>query len=265
MTKPRIRPLSIRSVCITTAIVAAGFGCTATSPSAEGTLAIRASTSTMRVGDQQTLNATAASAVSARVVTPIWTSSDDAIATIDSHGLVKAQRNGSATITASWSRQTADYLLRIVSNVQGTWLGQFVVTECNSSGVGFPCRGVPGYTNALTLRFEQTADQLSGILQMSLYSGDFLSGIVSGDGQITLSGMARDSDGGTFELQEWRSQISREANTMAGRFRIRHEFVTFFGPQFIVYSLDFSAVLQRPHEIVTSSPATIETAAVEEE
>lgn len=149
-----------------------------------------------------------------QAVTPTWTSSDLAVATVNSSGRLDGRAHGSMTLTASYEGRSASKTVQVVNNYGGTWTGQYVIRSCQDSGIytdgvfggiyeDVPYCQVPfnrvGTEHSLTLTLSQTGSSPSEITGRFFpdnpeYEGE-LTGVVTPDGRLTLAG--------TFSLLNW--------------------------------------------------------------
>ena len=67
-----------------------------------------------------------------RTVTPIWSSSNPEVATVDVIGRLEGRAHGSTILTASSGGQTVSKTVRVINNYGGTWEGRFVVNACDA-------------------------------------------------------------------------------------------------------------------------------------
>lgn len=78
-----------------------------------------------------------------------WSSSDAAVLTVDSEGVISGISRGSATVTARSGTDMAELTLTVV-DLEGTWTATV------------PDAQAPGGVNVITYRFEQTGFSVSG-------------------------------------------------------------------------------------------------------
>ena len=80
----------------------------------------------LRTGQSLTLTATAnlSNNTTQAATSPAWTSSNTTVASVDNAGVVTANNQGSATISASSQGQTASLPVTVWQDYQGTWIGQ---------------------------------------------------------------------------------------------------------------------------------------------
>lgn len=126
-------------------------------------------------------------------VTPTWSSSNTAVATVAANGDVTGVSNGVATITATHQGVSGSKGVRIVSNFGVNWTGTYRLTKCDQS-VSFAgwCAAVGGVGAVLpfSLALTQggtTRDVMSGTFSLGSIAGD-TTGNVTGDGRLILGG-----------------------------------------------------------------------------
>lgn len=137
-------------------------------------------------------------------VTPVWSTGDPAIATVDGSGRLEGQSHGSTNVIATYEGRSASTLVHVVANYGGTWSGNYVVRACKDSGDltdydgGF-CRTGPGrvgnVVKGVSMRLVQGGTNLSEITGSYSYFLEPITGVVTEDGRLNLSG--------TFTDREW--------------------------------------------------------------
>ena len=70
-----------------------------------------------------------------RTVTPAWTSSNPAVASVDGAGRLDGQAHGSTTLTATFEGRSVSKTVQVVNNYEGTWKGRYVIRACDDSGI----------------------------------------------------------------------------------------------------------------------------------
>jgi Bacterial Ig-like domain (group 2) len=154
-------------------------------------------TATLSDGTTQNVTATAA-----------WTSSDNAVATVNASGRLSGQAHGTVTVTAAYQGRTASKAVNIVNNYGGTWSGNYTVTACDASGefgkFGW-CSGKQGASFAVTLVLTQAGNdrsQVSGSMSNQFVTNTPVTGIVTSDGRLNIgTDTTGTRDGVTFRFQ----------------------------------------------------------------
>ena len=130
-----------------------------------------------------------------QTVTPAWTSSSPAVATVDSAGRVDGLTHGSTNLAASYQGVSASKTVNIVQNYGGNWTGTYAMQACDQSGVFASihwCQelGGAGAILPFSLALTQTGngrDEISGTISHGSLAGN-ISGSVSGDGRLVIGG-----------------------------------------------------------------------------
>lgn len=162
---------------------------TPTSPSG-GALQITAVRSVLRGGETQALTVTGSSGTPVTGVT--WTSTDPSVLTMSATGVASAIRAGRVTVTAVSASGTGTIALRVVPDYAGTWTGGLARPQltCPSGTTAPLCAPGAVTSGTVTLRIEQTGDQLTAVLTDSAEPATpvTLAGQVQADDQLVLAG-----------------------------------------------------------------------------
>ena len=169
-----------------------------------------------------------------RPVSPTWTSSNPAVATITDTGRLEGKSHGSTTLTASSGGQTVSRTIRVINNYGGRWRGEFANSGCDAP---------PGFCAAMEFDFfyfpvslevshsETDPSQVTARFDLPNFSWmkATLSGHVTTDGRLNLSGSSEmtNRDGapsGTFIVGAWDSTLV-DARSMKGRWVQRTTYV----------------------------------------
>lgn len=160
------------------------------------TLAI-AGLDAIRAGFVSTYTATATlSNGTSQTVTPTWTSSNPAVATVDGTGRLSGLTHGSISLAASYQGASASKNVNIVNNYGGTWIGTYRLRTCDQSGVFRStkwCEGLGGVGSVLpvTMSFSQSGNdrsQITGSLTLGTGITGNVSGSVTSDGRLNIGG-----------------------------------------------------------------------------
>jgi hypothetical protein len=155
-------------------------------------LTVSPDTAMLKANQTVTFTATASmSSGSAQPVQPAWASDNMTVLSIDNAGLARGLSNGLATVTATHQGAVATRLMRVVTDYQGTWAGDYVLRACDHSGdfrsvVEFCDREEgfwPGDQLPLTLVATQDRDQATGQLALGEITGT-MRGAIDDSGQL---------------------------------------------------------------------------------
>ena len=145
-----------------------------------------------------------------RTVVPTWTSSNPGVARVDGSGRLEGRSHGSTMLTASSGGLSASRIVQVVNNYAGSWTGRFIIRACTDTGEltdhdgGFCLAGPgrPGSTGWITLTLVQSGSTLSEITGTIGNYSEPITGAVSADGRLSLSGTvtARDLDDPNFTI-----------------------------------------------------------------
>jgi len=130
-----------------------------------------------------------------QTVTPAWTSSSPAVATVDSTGRVDGLTHGSTNLAASYQGANASKTVNIRQNYGGNWSGTYAIQACDQSGIFATIRwcqelGGVGATLPFSLALTQSGnnrDEISGTISHGSLAGN-TSGNVTGDGRLVIGG-----------------------------------------------------------------------------
>lgn len=160
-----------------------------------------------------------------KAVTPAWTSSNPTVATINDAGRLEGRSHGSTILTASSAGQTVSKTIRVINNYGGSWDGEFVVNGCNAPPGACASLEIDVFSFPVSLRVshsEADPGQVSAEFTLPTFAQlqSRLSGSVTSDGRLTLSGSApvTTRDGrlvGTFTVGAW-DTILVDGSSMKG-------------------------------------------------
>lgn len=195
--------------CPVAVLLALTLGCsdrnpiTPTQPGPAGTSLVISGPDAVLTGlsDDYTV-AAASSDGTTRTIVATWTSSNPGVARINSSGHLEGRSPGSTTLTASSGGQSASRVVRVVNNYAGVWSGRFVIRACTDTGEltdhdgGF-CLAGPGRlgnTGWITLTLVQGGSTLREITGKIGNYSEAITGEVSADGRLSLSGTVSERD-----------------------------------------------------------------------
>ncbi len=203
-------------------------------PPALASLAIEASSFTLDVGSRKSVSAVRRSGGLATVVTPIWSTDNPTVVTVDpGTPSLLGSGIGRTAIHAEFEDLRAEATVIVVPVVRGRWEGRFRYTKCERVKGDGPsvCRLVVGASHTLSIVLEQSDGRLSGpitLLEVPPLQRSLLSGAVTDSGVIVLASTQGESD--AIEIENWQSTIG-EKGEMNGTFDLRERFVSFYGSQ----------------------------------
>jgi Bacterial Ig-like domain (group 2) len=170
---------------------------------------------------------------STATVTPAWTSNNPTVASVDSGGRLEGRSHGSTSVTAAYEGRSTSKNVQVVNNYSGVWEGTSVARACTDSGEltnydGGWCRSgwahVGNVIKGPTMTLVQSGTNLSEITGRFSYFEEPISGMVTSDGRLTLSGTFTDRDWwenpanilDALQITAWDSHLSAPG-VMAGR------------------------------------------------
>ena len=179
-----------------------------------------------------------------RTVTPAWTSSDPGVGTVDSTGRLDGRAHGSTILTASYLGREATKTVQVVNNYAGTWNGQYVIRACADSGDlhfrdGGWCQsrvrvGTIWHIRLVLSQSGSNLSEIAGTLDLGdVGAGDNISGVVTADGRLSLTGSLDVLDYygesllGTVQIQTWDTNLG-SPGVMTGRWS--QNFSSIFNP-----------------------------------
>jgi hypothetical protein len=173
-----------------------------------------------------------------RAVTPVWSCSAAAVASVDTAGRLDGRTHGSTTLTAAHDGRSASKTVQVVNNYSGNWSGRYIVRACQDSGIftdGFDTptsSDVPwcqdkvlgngiGSERSLVFRLSQTGGNYSEIRATFGANEDGIPGTVTVDGRLKLEGVLKLLDWygdhwGDFQVTGWDTNLDG-ASGMTGR------------------------------------------------
>ena len=162
-----------------------------------------------------------------RTVTPVWTSSDPGVGSVDSTGRFDGRAHGATNLTASYTGRTASKTVQVVNKYGGTWVGQYVIKACDESGyfqrAGCESSGRVGQVLPITLELAQTGStrsEIRGTLVLNRFPylsrvvgaiEQEVTGVVTEDGRLILGGSSTIQswdDTYTFQVGGWDTNVS---------------------------------------------------------
>lgn len=161
-----------------------------------------------------------------QTVQPTWQSDNTTVLRFEG-GAARGRSNGTATIIGTSQGLTATRLIRVATNYQGTWVGEYIVRGCDSSGdfraAGF-CNSEDGFFagQVLEVAFDLTQDRddVTGEMFLGAVEGT-TRGRVEADGRFTGTGSLTVSDDGfvvAFTVNPL--NVNADGNRMTGTFTV---------------------------------------------
>ncbi|HZA33883.1 MAG TPA: Ig-like domain-containing protein [Vicinamibacterales bacterium] len=157
-------------------------------------LSMSPGTTLLKTNQTETFTASAMmSSGPSQPVQPAWRSNNPTVLSIDSAGLARGIMNGAATITATHGGVSETRRVRVVTDYQGAWAGEYVVRTCDHSGdfrsAEF-CDRSEGFWagDRLPIGFTltQERDAVTGAFTLGAVAGT-LRGSVEESGQLTAT------------------------------------------------------------------------------
>ncbi|MBK5297258.1 MAG: hypothetical protein JJE40_08875 [Vicinamibacteria bacterium] len=137
-----------------------------------------------------------------QTVQPTWQSDNTTVLTFENGGVARGRSNGTATIIGTNQGLTATRLIRVATDYQGTWAGEYVVRRCEDSGdfrdIDFCDREDGFYVGEvleLGLMLQQDRDQVNGQMALGSLEG-ITSGSVDANGRYVGTGSVTVSEDG---------------------------------------------------------------------
>jgi hypothetical protein len=232
-----------RLTIVTLVIVSA---CNPTTPSSVDELRITPELATMKVRDSQLFVAMLSGRPSKSVLAE-WRSENQAVVGVDDRGNATAFAVGTASISATYGGRVASRQITVVNNIDGHWIGQTVVTQCDHPvGEGInPCRFTIGVKSSFDLMLTQSQVSVVGQLVLSGNRRGDVTGTVSGTNVISITGTLISIDDGTTDsVSDWTVTNDPISGTMEGHFLSTQTFTNIFGSQVVRWHYDFQATRQ---------------------
>ena len=162
-----------------------------------------------------------------QTVQPTWQSDNTAVLTFEG-GTARGRSNGTATIIGTSQGLTATRLMRVVTDYQGVWAGDYIIRGCDSSGdfraAEFCNTERFGYFAGPVLEvafdLDQDRDEVTGQMYLGSFPGA-TQGYVEADGRFTGIGSftvyAADADVG---ISVNPINVNADGNRMTGTFTV---------------------------------------------
>jgi hypothetical protein len=191
-------------------------------------LSLSPGTTVLKTNQTETFTASAMmSSGPAQTVQPAWTSDNTTVLSIDVTGLARGLTNGAATITATHGGVSETRRMRVVTDYQGSWTGDYVVRRCDHTGdfrSGEFCDREEGFWAGdrlpIALTLTQERDAVTGPFTLGGIAGT-LAGTVDGSGQLTATaGLTLTVDGNvvTFNVPSFAARADGER--LSGAFTV---------------------------------------------
>lgn len=160
-----------------------------------------------------------------QTVQPTWQSDNTTVLTFE-NGAARGRSNGTATIIGTSQGLTATRLIRVATNYQGVWVGDYIIRGCDSSGDfrdaefcnadGF----FAGQVLEVAFDLTQDRDDVTGEMFLGAVEGT-TRGRVEADGRFTGTGSLTVSDDGfvvAFTVNP--VNLNADGNRMTGTFTV---------------------------------------------
>lgn len=161
-----------------------------------------------------------------QTVQPTWQSDNTTVLSFES-GAARGRSNGTATIIGTSQGLTATRLIRVATNYQGTWVGDYVVRGCDASGdfrsTGF-CSTQDGFYGGQVLEvafdLTQDRDDVTGEMFLGGLEGT-TRGRVEADGRLTGTGsLTFSEDGFVLVFTVNPLNVNADGNRLSGTFTV---------------------------------------------
>lgn len=160
-----------------------------------------------------------------QTVQPTWQSDNTTVLTFEG-GAARGRSNGTATIIGTSQGLTATRLIRVATNYQGVWVGDYIIRGCDSSGdfrdaefcsnEGFSA----GQVLEVAFDLTQDRDDVTGEMFLGALEGT-TRGRVEADGRLTGTGSLTFSEDGlvlVFTVNPL--NVNADGNRMTGNFTV---------------------------------------------
>src|SRR5262249_32186290 len=152
-----------------------------------------------------------------------WLTSDSNVATVVGNRLMAAGP-GVVTVTASYGDTTASFIVKIVPNFAGRYVGGGPIVDCVDLSPGICASNVQQEKagqplEMFDLTLQQAKDAVSGRLAMRFGDG-FVQGRIDDKGALSISGNLIDEPdlGNRTIIDSWLSHLEANSTVMFGTF-----------------------------------------------
>lgn len=201
-----------------------GGGSSGPGPSQPQSLTITPGTASLRVNQTETFTGTITlTNGQTQPVQPAWQSDNTAVLTFDG-GIARGRLNGLATIIATSQGLTATRLIRVYSDYQGVWEGDYVLRRCEETGDWRGsefCDRENGFQVGdildIGLELRQTADAVTGDIILGTAEGT-ATGTIDGNGRLNGTGsITITEDGVSLAIAVNPMSFNAEGDRLTGR------------------------------------------------
>jgi hypothetical protein len=160
-----------------------------------------------------------------RVVEGTFQSSDPAVATVATDGLVTGVTSGEATITALHQSHRAERRLRIVPDYAGDWDGGYRISSCTDQGdwEGFCETEDPNLEWSLELSFTQGGGDVSGLVRAFEDATIPVVGSIATNGRLSVTGeinIGSQAEPFILQIANWDTGAFEANRLMNGKFEV---------------------------------------------
>lgn len=212
---------------LVTAVFTTATGCGDDSPTSPSPTLTISGPGELLIGETRTFTAM----LGPQPVQPSWSSNQPGVARVDpATGLVAANANGRATITATYQNQSAVAELRVVPDYRGQWTGRISVVDCGREAafpiVNFCSTVLAALPPSLQLNLIQTGATPTATINLAGGMGP-VQGSIEESGELSLRGNIEVSGSGAtmgVGIDGWRTSMEQPAGApiptvrMVGRF-----------------------------------------------
>lgn len=190
-------------------------------------LSITPGTTMLRVNQLETFGGTLTlSNGQSQQVQPAWQSDNVTVLTFD-NGVARGRSNGNATIIGVHQGLTATRLIRVLTDYQGFWFGDYAIRRCEDSGdwaSGDFCDRQNGFYVGellqIALDLRQQGDAVTGDVALGALDGT-TSGSVGTGGRLAATGsMTIDSEGLPIAFALNPMDFGGDGDRLTGRFTV---------------------------------------------
>jgi len=151
----------------------------------------------------------------------VWTSSDPAVVTVDTRGVVTGVSSGETIVTGTVGAAAGRLTVRVIPDYRGVWRGQISGSSCGP-WFSMTCRSTTGSWDAF-LRLEQDGVSVSGFMYYPTDTNPadgYLFGHIELDGSLVMDRgfCSKDGRGCSPKVTRWRTSLSQNGMTLSGSY-----------------------------------------------
>ena len=229
-----MRPVTHSVICLVIAVVltscgGGGGGTPSPTPTPQPqSLSITPATAILKVNQTETFAGTMAmSSGQAQTVQPTWQSDNTTVLTFENGGTARGRSNGTATIIGTNQGLQATRLIRVVTDYQGTWAGDYIVRRCDDSGdfrdLDFCDREDGFYVGEILeigLNLRQDREEVNGDLALGGVAGTTRGSVDTGGRYVGTGSATVSEDGGSVAFAVNPLNVNADGDRMTGAFTV---------------------------------------------